>query len=230
MSVTLAKSTASSTSPFWDRAIVFLNAWKPSLHETCFQSQILKTGLAERQTNTLTWQNSPLFSDIYQWAVREKPTCAVMWPASCMSATSAELLMALRECVRGLRERGVEPVSSRGLTWAWWRRGLAGGEQSYQSRVPGTRHGKICLSPSFLHLPFKLPSHMNLICVWTTNLWETTQKWFELISGRDLTLSEVKESNLWRLKCLNQEENASWVPFPFIMALYCKSTFTFAAQ
>lgn len=62
---------------------------------------------------------------------------------------------------------------------------------------------------------------MNLICVWTTNLWEATQKWFELLSGRDLTLSEVKESNLWRLKCLNQEENASWVPFPFIRALYC---------
>lgn len=117
------------------------------------------SGLAERQTNTLTWQNSPLFSDIYQWAVREKPTCAVMWPASCMSATSAELLMALRECVRGLRERGVEPVSSRGLTWAWWRRGLAGGEQSYQSRVPGNRHVKIYHPPFFTCL-------LNCLHIW----------------------------------------------------------------
>lgn len=43
-------------------------------------------------------------------------TCAEIWPASCMSATSAELLMDLRECMRGLRECGIDPTSSMGFT------------------------------------------------------------------------------------------------------------------
>lgn len=65
------------------------------------------------------------------------PTCAVMRPASCMSATSAELLRALREWIRGLSGRGIGPASSKGETWAWWSRGWTGWGLSYHSREPG---------------------------------------------------------------------------------------------
>lgn len=59
-----------------------------------------------------------------------------MCPAACMSATSAELLMALRECMRGLRACGIGPASSTGATCVWCSRGLVGWELSYHSRVP----------------------------------------------------------------------------------------------
>lgn len=63
-------------------------------------------------------------------------TCELMCPAACISATSAELLTALREWMRGLRVRGVGPFSSRGLRWVWCSRGWTGGEPSYHSREP----------------------------------------------------------------------------------------------
>lgn len=53
----------------------------------------------------------------------KRPTCELMCPAACMSATSAELLTALREWMRGLRARGVGPLSSRGVRCAWCSRG-----------------------------------------------------------------------------------------------------------